>query len=179
MDEKKANTEITNSLKAEGGWAYKIPDMPSSLMMMGSFNPEKPCDIIGCFSGKFLAIETKLIKTKKAISISLFQDSQIKHLDQIVESGNGAAYAFIVWRQPQPRVNKLFILNWAKWGRKLEEKSIPGKILDQLPYVQGAKKLYDLKEFVKCVELNLAYGFSPESIECDLINFRGKKRRNG
>jgi hypothetical protein len=60
--EKLICTEIVKGINARGGWAYKIPDFPSS--KFGRFNLEKPCDIVAVdpYTKKFLAIEVKVLK---------------------------------------------------------------------------------------------------------------------
>jgi len=87
LNEKHFNTEIVNSLKDQGAWAYKIPDMPSSLMIGGRFNPDKPCDIIASVSGRFVGIEGKMLKEMKGISLSLFRDGQVDSLNDMLKSG--------------------------------------------------------------------------------------------
>jgi hypothetical protein len=175
MKEAKFNTEIVNSLKDCGAWAYKIPDMPSSLMVGGRFNPDKPCDIIACVRSRFVGIEGKMLRDYKAISLSLFRDNQVQSLDAMVEA-SGLAFAFINIRITEsPRVNKLIIINWSKWRDTLKERTVPKRTVMTLPYIQGTKGRFDLSDFCKLVGQGICTGFSPRHYKEDLIERRTRK----
>lgn len=175
MREQVFNTEVINSLRDAGAWAYKIPDMPSSLMVGGRFNPDKPCDIIACFKSRFIGIEGKMLKGFKGFSLSLFRNSQIKSLDEMVDS-DGLAFAFINIRITQaPRENRLIIINWSLWRNVLERKTIPKSLVERLPHIKGKKGRFDLKDFVSLIGKGMVYGFGPSNYKEDLIERRIRK----
>jgi hypothetical protein len=169
MRESLFNTEITNSLKANGWFAYKIPDTPTSMLVGLRYTPEKPCDIIASINGRFTAIECKQIKSIKCFSIKDFRDVQIESLDKVVSDG-GRAWAFINLRVQKDkefgRQNLLIGLDWRVWGFKLQsgfkfdakllrrllhayESNTLCDMLDELTYIvnisRGAKGLFDLR----------------------------------
>lgn len=171
MDEKTTNYEIVKSLNSLGAWAYKIPDMPSSLMVGGRFNPDKPCDIISSVDGKFVGIESKQTKVISGFSIRLLRDIQIESLDAQVAS-NGNSFVFYNIRINKPRENRLIIFNWAKWRETLEVSIIPKKIIMDLPFVKGSAGMFALKDFCENV---VGYGFGPEKYKDGLVARRIRK----
>jgi hypothetical protein len=158
MRETNFNTEVMNSLKKFGAWAYKIADSPTSWTMAATrFTPEKPCDIIACYDGKFLAIEGKQIKKFKAFGMSDMRPAQIKNLTEVIERG-GRAFIFLNVRIPaikgkQKRENRLLIFDWAMWKDRLERESIKKGELEISPYYStikiGDDRYYDLRVFIK------------------------------
>jgi len=151
MRESVFNTEIVNSLRACGAWAYKISDSPASWTMKQTrFTPDKPCDIIGCYNGKFFAIEGKQIKKVKAFGQSTMRLSQIESLTEILDKG-GRSFVFLNVRikgvkGEVKQENRLIIFDWSVLGAA--EGSIKKKDIDALPFIIGKSKLFDLREFL-------------------------------
>lgn len=162
MNEKLFNTEVVNSLKHEGAWAYKIPDMPSSLMAGGRFNPDKPCDVVGCAEGRFIGIESKQFKEIKGFSLRYLRYNQVDSLNQMHEAG-GRAYVFLNIRVASPRENRLIIFSWGKWRDVLETKIVPKKLIMELPHIKGKKKKFDLEDFCNLIGMGIDDGFGPEN----------------
>lgn len=146
MREAKFNTEIVNSLKEQGAWAEKIPDVPRGMGLR--FLPEKPCDIIGGFKGTFFMIESKQMKKFEAFGARHFRDNQLDALDRAVQTLN-PAYAFLNVRIASPRTNRLIILDWITWGHRLRQNSIKAEEIKKLPFIQGHKERFDLTKFLE------------------------------
>lgn len=150
MRESIFNTEVTNSLKANGWFAYKIPDTPASMVIGLRYTPEKPCDIIASVNGKFTAIECKQIKSIKCFSIRDFRDIQIESLDKVVRDG-GRAWAFINLRVQKDkefkRMNLLIGLDWRVWGFQLQSGfKFDAKLLRKMIHAYENNKFYDMLE---------------------------------
>ena len=144
MRESKFNTEIVNSIKSKGYFAYKIPDTPASMIMGLRYSPEKPCDTIACINGAFIAIESKQIKTIEGIALRHFRDTQVESLDTVVKN-KGIAFALINVRVPKDkelgRLNYCLGLDWAIWGPKLKNgvKLTAKDIREMLTSIKGMK----------------------------------------
>ncbi len=123
MRESTFNTEIVNSLKSIGAFAYKIADAPSSRMSGMSFTLSKPCDIIGGYRGLFFGIEGKLMKELASFSAKDLRPSQMDALEEMEQNGN-PSFVFLNVRLPtrnkkgekQKRLNALVIFDWALFG---------------------------------------------------------------
>lgn len=155
MRESVFNAELISSLNHWGAWAYKIQDLPASITMGLRYVPEKPCDIIGAYRGKFFAIEGKQMKKFEAFGMRHMQSSQIKHLNKIVDTGS-RGFVFLNIRigavkGQTKRVNRLVIFDWKKF-RDLGEVSLKQKEIMALPYVSyetiDKKIIYNLSTFV-------------------------------
>ena len=109
MKEAIVNTEIVNSLKAGGAWAYKIPD---ALTIGGGnrFTAEKPCDIVGFYKGKGFAIESKQIKKYAPIGFKMLRPSQVRNFEEMISKGN-RAFVFVNVRVPRDP-NRLLIFTY-------------------------------------------------------------------
>ena len=148
MRESDFNTEIVNSIKALGGWAYKIPDIvPGG----GSrFTPDKPCDILGGYKGKFIGIESKQMKKFEALGIRHVRYNQEKSLDEMVAKGN-RAFLFINVRiravkGKVKRENRLIPLDWKEWGPVLKLGSLKASEIEKLYYITGTDGKFHLRE---------------------------------
>jgi len=156
MKEAFFSTEIVRSLRYHGGWAYKIPDAPitKEILKITRFTAAKPSDIVACFDSLFVAIETKQLKTWKALSIRDFRPEQIEGLTNIV-AHKGRAFVFVnirINKKGQPYENRLIILDWAVWGERLQAKSIFAKELKERAYYKSftvdEKRIFDLTEWL-------------------------------
>lgn len=157
MREQTFTTEIMNSLKSYGFWAYKIPDAPYSRMKDAGlrFIPPKPCDIVACKDGKFYAIETKQMKKWEKLSIDTFTLSQITNMTNIVKAG-GVAYAFVNVRIKKESIDELLIFKWdshfikALQRKKFSIESVKTHLsmYGVTPYIDpvSKKKIYDVEE---------------------------------
>lgn len=161
MKEAIFNTEVVNSLKKAGAWAWKIPDMPHFAGSMTRFDVAKPCDIISNFGGRLIAIEGKMSKKFETFGLKRLRPSQIFHLDRIVKTG-GRAFVFLNVRiagKKGPVVrgrwtgsnyeNRLIVLDWEAWRTPLEILPLSAKEVANLPYIRGGKGLFDLSGFLK------------------------------
>lgn len=78
-----------------GGHIVKIPDMPRS--SESRFIPRKPYDCYALFSGKFFAMELKLMTKIQAFPFNKVSESQISHLNEVTKCG-GRGYIVINYR---------------------------------------------------------------------------------
>jgi len=152
MKEANFNTEIVNSIKDAGHWAYKIPDMPRVPGLL-RFIPDKPCDIIASVGGRTVAIESKQFKKWQALGMRHLEDSQIKNLDEIVKDG-GKGFIFLNIRIKGDkelgikRENKCLIFEWNEFKLLNIVGSIKKLDLLHWAYIEGKLKRFDLSEFL-------------------------------
>lgn len=151
MRESKFLAELVHSLKSDGAWCYKIPDTPTSMVLGLRYTPEKPSDIIGCYNGKFFAIEGKQIKQYKAFGMNAMRPSQISNLNDIIAKG-GRGFVFLNIRikgvkGETKQENKLVIFDWKDFS-KLQE-SIKKRDVENLPCIFGSKGQFDLSVFLR------------------------------
>lgn len=93
MNEVTLHGHLRVGLKEQGAWSYKIPD--------NAIGAEKPFDIVASMSGKFMAIEAKIIKVEQftdrkiVLSPTSFKrrEHQLRTLQELRHQG---ALAFIV-----------------------------------------------------------------------------------
>ena len=154
MKENQFNTEVKNSLKKHGAWAYKIADQPTSWTASKTrFTPEKPCDIVAIHEGVGMLIEGKQFKKFEAFGLRHLRPSQVKNMDEAVDKNN-RAFVFLNIRIKaiagrQRRDNRLIIFDWKIWRERIKEASIKHKEVRELPYIKGSRGGYDLTEFIK------------------------------
>lgn len=151
MRESQFLTELIHSLKAHGAWAFKIADTPASMVMGLRYVPTKPCDIIGCYKGKFFAIEGKQMKAFKAFGVNAMRLSQIENLTEI-NNAQGKSFVFLNIRikgvkGEKKQANRLVVFDWE--GFKAREESIKKKELLMCDYIKGKGGLYDLEDFLE------------------------------
>lgn len=166
MREAQFNSEVVKSLKHWGAWAWKIPDMPVSMLQALRFSPDHPCDIVAAYQGRFLGIEGKMLKKYEAFGIRHLRPAQIRELDSMVDTGNDA-YIFLNIRITAPRENKLIILPWKEWRDALHTASIKAEELrawEGVPLTRVetsktgkrgkalTKQIYDLRNFLQQVD---------------------------
>lgn len=149
-------TEIVNSFKDHDCYAFKIPDMPTSMMFR--FNPDKACDIVVGYGRGFLGVEGKMSKKFEAFGMRHVRESQQGHLDDMVRTNN-EAYIFLNVRisgdktKGVKRENRLIMFPWAEFKIHEEEfGSYKQKEIMAMPYVKGSKKRFDLTEFLKALK---------------------------
>jgi hypothetical protein len=160
MKEATHSTEVIRSIRHHGGWGYKIPDTPitKEILKITRFTNAKPADIVACFDGRFVAIETKQFKKWKALSRHDFRPEQIKGLTDIVANG-GRAFVFLNIRIKKPYENRLIIFDWATWGERLSTGSVHAKELQARVYYNSfmigdepnRKRVFDLTEWLLLV----------------------------
>ena len=166
MKESTFNSELVNSLKRHGAWAYKIPDSPVSRMTFRTqFTPEKPCDIVAIYRGTGIAIESKQIKKFEAFNaMTALRPNQIKALDAVGKAG-GRPFVFLNIRIKAVKgsvkqENRVIIFDWIEWREVFESGSIKKKPLMDLVFIQGkmmrkdpqykdSEMQYDLTEFLE------------------------------
>lgn len=158
MRESNFNTEIVRSLKALKIWSYKIADSPTSWTMKATrFTPDKPCDIIACVDGRFVAIESKQIKKFEAFGMRHLRDVQIANLDHVERCG-GRSFVFLNIRIKAVKgktkhENRLIIFPWDEFKALCMEGSIGKGALETMDFLQGKtvdqKVLFDLREWAE------------------------------
>lgn len=128
MKEAEFNSEVVRSLKHLGYFAYKISDV------MGSrFTPEKPCDILACdLKGRFIAIESKQIKSWKSLTGKMLRDNQIVTLDKSVKI-TGRAYVLLNIRihdvKNKRRENWCVVFDWSIHRESIMNNKYTAKVL--------------------------------------------------
>lgn len=148
MKESNFIRDVIFSIKSQGKWAYKIPDMPSSYMIKGRFNPEKPCDIISFLGMVSALIECKQQKKYEAFGIRHLRESQIEALDEIVDLEIGQSYVFLNVRVPR-KINKLIIFDWKETRERFKSGiSYKKKEIEEMDAIDGKKGCYDLSSFI-------------------------------
>lgn len=163
MKEAFFSTETIRSIRHFGGWGYKIPDAPitKEILKITRFTNAKPCDIVACFDGKFVAVETKQFKKWKALSRHDFRPEQIEGMTNIV-ANNGRAFVFLnirISEKGQPYENRLIIFDWKVWGPVLSVGSIHAKELRQRVHYTSfligdepnQKRVFDLTEWLSLI----------------------------
>ena len=130
-------TEITRMIRASleraGAWAYKIPDH-AFVPGRRRANIPRPFDLVACYRGELLAIEVKLLRGYQAFGMRHLRESQIEHLERVVQAG-GRAYVFCVVWEPR-QYKRLLIWPWDEFPR---EASIRKRELQELPYLDHAR----------------------------------------
>lgn len=136
-------TEVVRSIRAQAGWAYKVPDMPQSMLRGSRFNLPKAVDILACYEGRLYAIECKQIKKYEAFGLKNVRPSQAETLDSVGRAG-GQAFVFLNVRIAHA-VNRLYIFKW----QHLKDlgSSIKKNELELLPSIGGRIGYFPLGEF--------------------------------
>jgi len=147
MKEANFNTEVVNSIKAQGWFAHKLTDTPRVPGLR--FISEKPFDIFAVAFGTPIAIESKQFKKYQGFSLRYLRENQIEALDKMLHSG-GRAFIFLNIRIPtikgvQKRENRCLIIDWATWDKE----QIPVKVIKEMPYIGGKNGLFDLWDFLR------------------------------
>lgn len=142
------NTEIVNSLKEAGAWAYKIPDVLGT-----RFTSDKPFDIVGMYGKKGFAIESKQIKSWKAFGSRYLRPSQIENLQLVEDTGN-KSFVFLNVRIPANkaentrRENCLIIF---RFKDLMAKRVVKRDVLRMMPRIDGHKKRFDMAWFLSQV----------------------------
>ena len=116
------------------------------------FDLEKPFDAFLCYKGVPIAIEAKTLKSYAAFG-SQIRPSQIKGLDSFVAAG-GFGFIFLNIRSAKPRINRLIVFDWAKWGRRFSDGWTMKKaeLLGE-PFITGTKGRFDLASWLTRVKI--------------------------
>lgn len=147
MRESNFTTDVMKSLRRVGAWAYKIPDAPSSKITGLRFTISKPCDIVACIDGKFIAIETKFKKKFAALSMRDMQDSQLVNLTNVLKN-DGIALVFLGIKE-KGKKTKLLIYDWQTLGSRFaKNESIAAKELREHEFIEADEDdQFDLTEW--------------------------------
>lgn len=150
--------ELKNSWPTPLGTFYKIPDARG-----GKFILSKPYDVSATYKNIPLAIEGKTLKKLSAINYNLLEDSQKVALEEFEAYEGRIAIIVVNIRQSRdilkdiPHINRMYYFT----HKELKTVgSIHVKDLDRYPYIEGHKKLFDLKNFFMWVENILQSGSS-------------------
>lgn len=163
MRESQFNTEMVQSLRYWGAFAYKLADLPASLTRALRFTPDKPCDIIAGFAGKMVGIESKQMKKYEAFGLRHIRDSQVEHMNAMIAAG---CRAFVILniriravKGETKHENRTVIFDWKEFREQKE--SIKAKDLKSLPYItyqtvkignpadKNTQLIYNLKPFLE------------------------------
>lgn len=152
------NTEVVNTQKHFGRFAYKLGDMIPSATLR--FIPEKPCDIITCTDrGQLVAIESKQIKKWGGLKGKMLRDNQVTALDKVVKN-SGLAFLFLNIRIPrhndQQAENWCVVFNWAIHREAIMNNEYTTAVLKDgyvgtwvRPFKVGKKIMWELKNLSK------------------------------
>lgn len=140
-------TELTrkvlrDSIRALGGWLYKIPDDTSGK------TGKRPFDCVACFEGRFIAIEVKHENRYKAFGIDSkdpFSDHQIENLQFVQAAGGIALAALIVRAYGQNRLYLWHIDELQALGRNYTKK----ELMDDVPFLLPVKGVYDITPWLR------------------------------
>ncbi len=162
MKEKEVNTEIRKSFEHFGAFAYKIPDLPIGIHDRRRgirFNPSKPFDIVVCYKGIFIAVETKLLRKFEAFGLRQIRDNQREALDKVSQKAGGYAFIFLNVRIPpdkakgQKTVNRLYTFHWPTWKALWETNGpIKKRRLEEMNFTTAGKGIFNLKNFFVNIE---------------------------
>jgi len=72
--------DFIDSVNEDGHWFYKVPDA-------GAMHQKRPFDVIGCASGKFVAIEFKQYDKLKPFGVRELPEHQIEKLIEVEQAG--------------------------------------------------------------------------------------------
>lgn len=149
MREAHFQTEIVKSFKAEGHWAYKIPDAPTrKLMGQLRFAAEKPFDLIACVRRQALAVECKQMKSFEAFGLRAMQESQVEAFDLLTKLGN--AHCYVMLNVRLTGINRLYAFRWRNLRHLWETQgSIKAAILRELKYTEGHGGLFPLAPWLR------------------------------
>jgi penicillin-binding protein-related factor A (putative recombinase) len=143
MRESAFNTEVVNSLRDAKAWAYKIADMPHFAGAKFRFDKPKPCDVVACFDGRFIGIESKQLKGFEAFGLRHLRPHQVEALDAMTEAG-GDTWVFLNIRAK--RLNKLIAFWWPMWRLRWEAEGSTKKAeLEELPGIDGHKGRFEVR----------------------------------
>ncbi len=121
--ERKFLTEIKNSLKKDGAFFHKIPDMPHFAGSGFRFDLKKPFDAIALFFSHAIAIEAKYIPKHRAFGLKDLLPHQILGLDEWHLAG-GHSWVFLNVKQKKnaatntPFINKVYTFEWGAFKAK-------------------------------------------------------------
>lgn len=155
MKESHFNTEVVNSLKHFGYFAYKLGDQVPT---PGSrFIPEKPCDIVSCSPrGVFIAIESKQLKKWASLNHKILRQNQVDALDKVVKR-KGKAFLFLNIRVNKPKLeNWCVVFNWKEHRENIMSNKYTIDVLRdgyvgvwKTPFKIDKKILWDLSDLMK------------------------------
>ena len=147
-------TEVKRSIFKYGGWAYKLADMPQSMLQGARFNPEKPCDLVASINGKFVGIECKQLRKYEAFGLRHIRETQVRGLNGIIHNGLGRSFIFLNIRQKADkergikRLNHLIIFDWDKWRHLWEGRTTKKHELLTVTPIPGKNGMFPLHDWV-------------------------------
>lgn len=152
------SSELVPSFKKRGCYAYKIPDPPSQFGgAHARFTKKRPYDFFVCKDGKFMAGEAKLIKKMGAFGWGHLKEHQQEGLQEVIDSGKGQAYAFLLVRVKRDAeagekgINRLYIFEYQFLKEEYERlgRNFKKVEIEQMPFYVGTKRDYLIDEFIK------------------------------
>ena len=106
--EQKFLSDLGRSIKADGGFFFKIPDSPNYGEMR--FQIEKPFDVIIFWAGHGIALEGKYLTTKTVINLNCLRKGQIKGLRR--SHANGACSYVVVGLKLSNGLERAYFFTW-------------------------------------------------------------------
>lgn len=147
MKERQFVTELKHSFQKHDAHFHKIIDMPHFTGQRTRFDIKKPFDILIAYKGTPIAIEAKIIKKYQAFGAQI-KKHQKEALTEY--SKHGHAFIFLNVRIPR-KTNHLIIFDWAQYSEIFKTRTIKKNELELMPYLPGAKGIYNLKGFLRSV----------------------------
>ncbi len=143
MKESSVNAEIVKSIKVRHpeSWVYKIPDTP------GPHMSPKPFDIIwihGYSHLTVIAIETKLFKSYRSLSMADLRPSQVKGLSDFEYGFHRISHVAAVYRffnKERKRISELYLI---PYDMLREKESIPYKDLKDYSSIKLKKGVWQI-----------------------------------
>lgn len=144
MNETDLHRHLKIGLLEQGDWCFKIPDQ-----VMGM---EKPFDIVASLSGRFLAIEAKMVKyetiteKKTILSLASFKNRthQLRTLNEISNKGGLAVIVVGIYQSISPYEKTCYAFDAASYNEEtISLSSVRSRVssgtnvIDELTYAGG------------------------------------------
>ena len=135
---------INNSIKAAGGFSYKIPDTPFIPNNPMRFTGKKPFDIISVFNDTVWIIEAKYSRGIKGFNEKILKPHQKEALELINNNRLRRLYSVMIYGCYLPReIKRIYIFHITLFQAGFRKTK---KELLQLPYLQIKKNLFNAKK---------------------------------
>lgn len=113
-------SEIVNSINAmPEGWVWKIPDASPRNRTSQRYLPARAFDIVACVSGKFVAIEVKLVKGTVGLSSDRLTGFEAESLTAVDDAYGLPLIACAYFSPPGSRaghLRELWLIPWPRWA---------------------------------------------------------------
>lgn len=133
---------INNSIKAAGGFSYKIPDTPFIPNNPMRFTGKKPLDVISVINNKIYFIEAKFNRGINGFSEKILKPHQQENLLKIwTNKPGGYSYSLIAYCCYIPRqIKRIYLVSiWYLLNQKISKKML----ISQLPFIEVKRTTYN------------------------------------